>query len=82
MVRILCLLALAAAENATRGLKVRSGVTILHVSDTHSLHHAIRDLPSADIFIHSGAREVFGYSYGYGYNYIITIINIITTVVF
>jgi len=29
-------------------------VTILHVSDTHSLHHEAGDLPSADIFIHSG----------------------------
>lgn len=59
---ILCLIALAAAENATenatrRGLKVRGGVTILHVSDTHSLHHSIRDLPSADIFIHSGVAS-------------------------
>ncbi|CAJ1349243.1 unnamed protein product [Effrenium voratum] len=29
-------------------------VTILHVSDTHSLHYQAGDLPSADIFIHSG----------------------------
>jgi len=40
------------------GLKVRralsSVVTILHVSDTHSLHRSTGDLPSADIFIHSG----------------------------
>ncbi|CAJ1439994.1 unnamed protein product [Effrenium voratum] len=38
------------------GLKVRllDTVTILHVSDTHSLHRSTGDLPSADIFIHSG----------------------------
>ncbi|CAK9110320.1 Metallophosphoesterase domain-containing protein 1 (Adult brain protein 239) (239AB) [Durusdinium trenchii] len=39
------------------GLKVRRTqqvVTILHVSDTHSLHRSTGDLPAADIFIHSG----------------------------
>ena len=27
---------------------------ILHLSDTHGLHHQIKDLPEADVFIHSG----------------------------
>lgn len=27
---------------------------ILHLSDTHGLHHKIKDLPEADIVIHSG----------------------------
>lgn len=29
-------------------------VTILHISDTHSLHRSTGNLPDADIFIHSG----------------------------
>eukprot|EP00438_Fugacium_kawagutii_P033193 Skav219807 [mRNA] locus=scaffold147:218959:221957:- [translate_table: standard] len=39
------------------GLKVRSAsrpVTILHISDTHSLHRSTGNLPDADILIHSG----------------------------
>lgn len=27
---------------------------ILHLSDTHGLHHQIKDLPAADVIIHSG----------------------------
>ena len=27
---------------------------ILHLSDTHGLHHQIRDLPEADVIVHSG----------------------------
>lgn len=27
---------------------------ILHLSDTHGLHHQIKDLPEADVIIHSG----------------------------
>lgn len=27
---------------------------ILHLSDTHSKHHELRNLPPADIIIHSG----------------------------
>eukprot|EP00490_Sorites_sp_Unknown_P026408 CAMPEP_0114643980 /NCGR_PEP_ID=MMETSP0191-20121206/3704_1 /TAXON_ID=126664 /ORGANISM="Sorites sp." /LENGTH=319 /DNA_ID=CAMNT_0001856373 /DNA_START=12 /DNA_END=971 /DNA_ORIENTATION=- len=60
------LLAMAMGENTTnttdatvlnQGLKVRSmamPVTILHISDTHSLHRSTGNLPDADIFIHSG----------------------------
>ena len=29
-------------------------MTILHISDTHSLHKQLLDLPPADIIIHSG----------------------------
>jgi len=29
-------------------------MTILHLSDTHNKHHLLRDLPTADIIIHSG----------------------------
>ena len=49
-----------------KGLKVRreggdgSTVTILHVSDTHSLHRSVRDLPAADLFIHSGDVSTVG----------------------
>eukprot|EP00435_Cladocopium_sp_Y103_P038024 s836_g10.t1 len=53
----------SSAANATRGLKVRreeDTVTILHVSDTHSLHYSLGDLPSADIFIHSGDVSTVG----------------------
>lgn len=35
-------------------------MTILHVSDTHSLHNSLGDLPSADIFIHSGDVSTVG----------------------
>ena len=27
---------------------------ILHLSDTHGLHHRIKDMPEADVIIHSG----------------------------
>lgn len=27
---------------------------ILHLSDTHGLHHRIKDMPAADVIIHSG----------------------------
>ena len=27
---------------------------ILHLSDTHGLHHQIKDLPAADVIVHSG----------------------------
>ena len=27
---------------------------ILHLSDTHGLHHQVKDLPAADVIIHSG----------------------------
>ena len=27
---------------------------ILHLSDTHGLHHRIKDLPNADVIVHSG----------------------------
>lgn len=30
------------------------GITILAISDTHSLHHKIRAMPDADVLIHSG----------------------------
>ena len=29
-------------------------MTILHLSDTHGLHHRIKDMPTADVIIHSG----------------------------
>ena len=29
-------------------------MTILHLSDTHNKHHLLKDLPEADIIIHSG----------------------------
>ena len=53
---VLCLITAAYGDNATlRGLKVRGAtVSILHVSDTHSLHRSTGKLPDADIFIHSG----------------------------
>jgi Icc-related predicted phosphoesterase len=28
--------------------------TILHISDTHGLHHHLKDLPKADVVVHSG----------------------------
>lgn len=27
---------------------------ILHLSDTHGCHHRLRDLPEADVMVHSG----------------------------
>lgn len=27
---------------------------ILHLSDTHNCHHRLRDLPEADVVVHSG----------------------------
>ena len=27
---------------------------ILHLSDTHNCHHRLRDLPGADVVVHSG----------------------------
>lgn len=27
---------------------------ILHISDTHGVHHRLRDLPEADVLVHSG----------------------------
>ena len=27
---------------------------ILHISDTHNCHHRLRDLPEADVVVHSG----------------------------
>ena len=27
---------------------------ILHISDTHGCHHRLRDLPEADVAVHSG----------------------------
>lgn len=54
-------LALAETKSEGGGLKVRrDGVTILHISDTHSLHRSAGDLPSADIFIHSGDVSQIG----------------------
>lgn len=51
----------ATATALNQGLKVRSmsssmsrPVTILHISDTHSMHRSTGNLPDADIFIHSG----------------------------
>ena len=29
-------------------------MTILHLSDTHGCHHRLRDLPEADVIVHSG----------------------------
>lgn len=29
-------------------------MTILHISDTHGKHHQLRELPLADILVHSG----------------------------
>ena len=53
MKTIFCLLAMALGDDSS-GLKLRkSEVTILHISDTHSLHRAVQ-LPKADILIHSG----------------------------
>ena len=27
---------------------------ILHISDTHGIHHRIKDMPEADVIVHSG----------------------------
>ena len=27
---------------------------ILHLSDTHGIHHRIKDMPEADVIVHSG----------------------------
>lgn len=27
---------------------------ILHISDTHNRHHLLRDMPDADVIVHSG----------------------------
>ena len=29
-------------------------MNILHISDTHSLHSQLQDLPKADVLVHSG----------------------------
>ena len=41
---------------------------ILHLSDTHNCHHRLRDLPEADVVVHSGdfcmvgtEQEVYGF---------------------
>jgi Icc-related predicted phosphoesterase len=33
---------------------------LLHISDTHNCHHALHDLPAADIIIHSGDVSMAG----------------------
>ena len=33
---------------------------ILHISDTHGVHHRLRDLPEADILVHSGDFTMSG----------------------
>lgn len=53
------------SKSLEKGLKVRregegDTVTILHVSDTHSLHRSVGDLPAADLFIHSGDVSTVG----------------------
>ena len=35
-------------------------MTILHISDTHRKHHQLKDLPSADILVHSGDFTMSG----------------------
>jgi len=32
----------------------RMNIKILHLSDTHGCHHRLRDLPEADVVVHSG----------------------------
>lgn len=34
---------------------------ILNVSDTHSKHHLLQDLPAADVIVHSGDYRKHGY---------------------
>lgn len=33
---------------------------ILHISDTHGCHHRMRDLPEADMIVHSGDFTMTG----------------------
>lgn len=33
---------------------------ILHLSDTHSCHHQLKDLPEADVVVHSGDFTMTG----------------------
>lgn len=35
-------------------------MTILHLSDTHGCHHRLRDLPEADVVVHSGDFTMTG----------------------
>lgn len=35
-------------------------MTILHISDTHGKHHQLRELPLADILVHSGDFTMAG----------------------
>ena len=35
---------------------------ILHISDTHNSHQMLRDLPAADVIVHSGDAAVAGHS--------------------
>ena len=35
-------------------------MTILHISDTHGLHHELHDLPAADVIVHSGDLTMAG----------------------
>lgn len=57
---------MTSSKSLEKGLKVRregagsDTVTILHVSDTHSLHRSVGDLPAADLFIHSGDVSTVG----------------------
>lgn len=31
---------------------------ILHLSDTHGCHHRLKDLPEADVIVHSGDEQL------------------------
>lgn len=43
---------------------------ILHLSDTHSLHEAVRDLPAADLLVHTGDFTISGTDKEYeGFNH-------------
>ena len=33
---------------------------ILHISDTHGFHHRLKDLPEADVLVHSGDFTMTG----------------------
>ena len=35
-------------------------MTILHISDTHGKHHQLKDLPAADVLVHSGDFTMAG----------------------
>ena len=35
-------------------------MTILHISDTHGKHNQLRDLPLADVLVHSGDFTMAG----------------------